>query len=349
MFNFNKSIQIGNNILSETSKTFIIAEAGVNHNGDIAIAKEMIDVAVECGVDAVKFQSFKTEHLILKDVNKAAYQKQTTSKDESQYEMLKKLEVSINQMAEIKAYCEKRGITFLSTPFEEYSLDDLFDIGVDAFKIAATDLTNVKFLRQVAAKKKPIILSAGMCYLEEVERALSVISEINKDVILLQCTANYPILDSEANISVIKTFKDRFDMLVGYSDHSSGVGASPYAVAVGAKVIEKHFTLDKGMKGPDHKASVTPDELKLLVSDIRRVEDYIGNGKKMPSLSEQFTRQALQKCLVASESIKCGDLFSNDNITAKRTNGEGISALYYDEVVGRVATKDYEQDQLIVL
>jgi N-acetylneuraminate synthase len=345
--NFNRKINISGKCISDNSKTFIIAEAGVNHNGDMAIAKKMIDAAVNAGVDAVKFQTFKTEKLILKDTEKAPYQKLTTDSLESQYEMLKRLEVTKAQAIELMDYCKERGIVFLSTPFEKDSLDELDEIGVPAFKIAATDLTNIQFLRQVASKGKPIILSAGMCYLEEVRRALEAIYPINKEVILLQCTANYPIQDYEANINVIHTFKEEFDILVGYSDHSQGVGAAPYAVAVGAKVVEKHFTLDKEMEGPDQKASVTPEELKQLVLDIRKVEKYLGNGVKMPSYSEQMTRKSLQKCMVAKCEIRKGQLFTEDNIVAKRTNGVGISALYYDDVVGSVAEKDYRLNEII--
>lgn len=346
---YKKQFQIGNRTISEQGKTFIIAEAGVNHNGDMNLAKKMIDVAVESNVDAIKFQTFKTEKLILNNIEKAPYQKVTTNSGESQYNMLKRLEVTKEQTKELMDYCEKKNIIFLSTPFEKTSLDELDKLGVSAFKIAATDLTNIQFLRQVAEKGRPIILSAGMCYLEEVERALDAIYPINKNLILLQCTANYPIQDEEANINVIKTFSNKFDVLVGYSDHSQGVGASPYAVAVGAKVIEKHFTLDKDMEGPDHKASVTSEELKQLVSDIRRVEKYLGDGIKMPSCSEQMTRKSLQKCLVASRPIKTGESFDNNNIVAKRTNGVGISALYFDNVVGKIAKKDYGLDEIIYL
>ena len=344
---FNKNIIIGNKNINQNTPTFIIAEAGVNHNGDMKLAMKMIDVAVDAGVDAVKFQTFKADKLILKDIEKAPYQKVTTNRTESQYDMLKRLEVTKEQTAELMDYCKKRNIIFLSTPFEKVSLDELDELGVSAFKIAATDLTNIQFIRQVAAKNKPIIISAGMCYLEEVKRALEAIFPINKDVVLLQCTANYPIQDEEANINVIRSFKEEFDMLIGYSDHSQGIGASPYAVAVGAKVIEKHFTLDKSMNGPDHKASVTPDELRQLVADIRRVEKYLGDGIKMPSCSEQMTRKSLQKCLVASKSIKIGEKFNEDNIVAKRTNGIGVSALYYDNVVGRVAKQNYKVNDII--
>ncbi len=344
---FNKEIKIGNWIISDNSPTFIIAEAGVNHNGNMDIAKEMIDVAIEAGVNAVKFQAFKTDKLILKKVGKAPYQEITTGSSETQYDMLTHLEITREKTWELMQYCKRKNIIFLSTPFEKASLDELDEMGVSAFKVAATDLTNIQFLRQVAEKGKPIILSAGMCYQEEVQRALEALYPVNKDIILLQCTANYPIQDTEANINVIHTFKDSFDILVGYSDHSQGVGASPYAVAVGAKVVEKHFTLDKTMEGPDHKASVEPEELKQLVLDIRRVEKYLGDGVKMPSCSEQMTRKSLQKCIVASQKICRGEKFTTENIVAKRTNGEGISAVYFDDIAGKEATRDYEIDEII--
>ncbi len=346
---FNKSIFINDRNINLESKVFVIAEAGVNHNGDMNLARQMIDVAAEAGADAVKFQAFKAEKLILKNIEKAPYQKKTTNSSESQYDMLKRLEVTREQTVQLIEYCKMKKIIFLSTPFEQASLDELDQLGVPAFKVAATDITNIQFLRQVAEKKKPIILSAGMCYLEEVEKALKAIYPINRDVILLQCTANYPIQDTEANIKVIQTFKDAFDILVGYSDHSQGIGASPYAVAIGAKVIEKHFTLDKSMEGPDHKASVTPEELRQLVSDIRRVDKYLGSGIKMPSCSEQLTRRSLQKCIVASKKIKRGMKFEAENIVAKRTNGEGISALYYDNIVGETAKRDFDIDDIISL
>lgn len=346
---FCKEISIVDKYISNASQTFIIAEAGVNHNGDMNLARKMIDVAAEAGADAVKFQTFKAEKLILKNIEKAPYQKITTNSNESQYDMLKHLEVTKEQIKELMEYCQKKNIIFLSTPFEKTSLDELDELGVVAFKIAATDLTNIQFLRQVAEKGRPIILSAGMCYLEEVQRALEALYPINRNVVLLQCTANYPIQDEEANINVIRTFKEAFDILVGYSDHSQGVGASPYAVAAGAKVIEKHFTLDRHMEGPDHKASVTPKELQQLISDIRRVEKYLGDGIKMPSCSEQMTRKSLQKCLVAAGTINAGEKFSNENIVAKRTNGVGISALYVDDIVGRTAYREYKVDDIIVL
>lgn len=346
---FNKDILIDTKRITEHSKTFIIAEAGVNHNGSFNIAKKMVDVAVEAGVDAIKFQTYKTEELILKNVEKAPYQKRTLDNHETQYEMLKRLEISKEATKQLMEYCNQKKIIFLSTPFEKRSLDELGELDVPAYKVAATDLTNIQFLRQIAQKGKPIILSAGMCYLEEVKLALEAIYPINRNVILLQCTANYPIEDDEANIKTIQTLKKEFDILVGYSDHSQGVGASPFAVAIGAKVIEKHFTLDRNMDGPDQRASVTPEELSKLVKDIRRVEKYLGLGLKMPSYSEQMMRKSLQKCFVAAREIQQGEEFTEENIVAKRTNGIGVSAIYYDMIIGQVSHKAYSRDDIIQL
>lgn len=346
---FHKTIQIGNYCISNDSKTFIIAEAGVNHNGNMDTARKLIDAAVASGANAVKFQAFKADEIILKNVEKAPYQKKTTDSSQSQYEMLKKLEVTEESNKMLQTYCAKKGIIFLSTPFEKASLDEIIRLDLPAIKIAATDLTNIQYLRQVAKVGKPIILSAGMCYLEEIRMALEAIYPYNQDVILLQCSANYPLEDNEVHLNVIDTLKKEFDIIVGYSDHSKGVGASPYAVAKGAKVIEKHFTLDKNAEGPDHKASVTPEELTQLVAEIRRVETFLGSGIKKPTFSEQFTRKSLQKSMVAAKEIPKGALFTEDNIVAKRTNGKGISALYYDDLLGKSAVRDFAKDEIIEL
>lgn len=344
---FNKEIKIGDFKISESSETFIIAEAGVNHGGDIGIAKKMIDIAAESGVNAVKFQAFKTEELILSNVKKALYQLKTTSSSESQYEMLKKLEITKEQNKELKRYCDKEKNVFLTTPFDEVSLDELDEINLPAYKISSTDITNLPFLEKVAKKGKPIILSTGMSYLSEIEMALSKIAQYCKDVILLQCTANYPINDQDANLAVINTYKKYFDILVGYSDHTMGIGASPYAVAMGAKVIEKHFTIDKNLEGPDHKASLSPDELKELVKETRKVERYMGASIKVPTISELNTRVSLQKCLVAAVDIQRGEKFSEKNIIAKRMGGKGISPIYYEQIIEMTADKDYKKDDII--
>ncbi len=326
---------------------FIIAEAGVNHNGDIHVAKQLIDVAVESGVDAVKFQAFKTENLILANVEKADYQKKTTGSSESQYNMLKKLEISKQQTRELMDYCIKNRILFLSTPFDETSLLELESLGIYAYKIASTDTTNLPFLKKIAKLGKPMILSSGMSYMSEVKMALEEIYPYNKNVILLQCTANYPIKNNEANLNVLKTYHNELDILLGYSDHSEGLGASPYAVPLGAKVVEKHFTLDIQNEGPDHLASLSPQELKLYVKEIRKVEEYLGSKIKKPSFEEIETRRSLQKCLVAARRIKKGELFSLDNIVAKRTNGNGISPIYYKSIIGKPAKYNISKNEII--
>lgn len=346
---FNKDIKVGDKTISSNAKTFIIAEAGVNHGGDFDMAKKLIEIAADAGADAVKFQTFKASELILETVDKAPYQKETTDRQETQFEMLKRLEVSREQNNELKAYCNQKGIIFLTTPFEEKSLDELDELDLPAYKIASTDTTNIPFLKKVALKGKPMFLSTGMTYLSELEKVLKVLLPINKDIVLLSCTANYPIKDEEANLNIINTFKERFDMLIGYSDHSVGVGAAPYAVPMGVKVVEKHFTLDKSLEGPDHLASLSPQELKDLVSDIRRIEKYLGSSEKMPTLSELNTRASLQKGLVAKQKIKKGELLSEDNMIAKRTGGKGISPLYVAEVSGNIAFKDFEIDEIISL
>ena len=344
---FNKTISIGNSIVSDDSPTFIIAEAGVNHGGDINMAKKLIDVAAAAGADAVKFQAFRTENLILKNVEKAEYQKVTTGSVESQYEMLKKLELSKHHYTQLKAYCNQKGIIFLITPFDEGSLQELEEVGLDAYKIASTDATNLPLLRKIAATHKPLIFSTGMCYLEEISKALEEIYPVNKDVILLQCVANYPIRDEDANLNVINLYKNTFDIIVGYSDHSVGLGASLYAIPMGAKVLEKHFTLDKTMEGPDHNASLTPEELVNYIKEVRRVEKYLGKSQKEPTDAELNTRKTLQKCLVTSRNIDTGEKFTLDNIIAKRTGGIGISPLQYRNVIGKTAKRDFQANEII--
>jgi len=344
---FNKKINIENKIISIESPTFVIAEAGVNHGGDMKIAKKMIDLAVSAKADAVKFQTFRAEHLILNDIEKAPYQKRVTSASESQYDMLKKLEVSREQNIELKRYCIDKGIIFLTTPFDEESLNEIDDLDLPAYKVASTDTTNLPFLERIAKKGKPIFLSTGMSYLSEVRLALEAIYKYNKNVVLLQCTANYPIKDNEANLAVINTYRSNFDILLGYSDHSVGVGAAPFAIPMGAKVVEKHFTLDKTDEGPDHAASLSPDELIDFVKTVRRVDAYMGSEIKEPSLSEHNTRKSLQKCMVASQNIKKGDFFSEDNIVAKRTGGVGISPIDYASIIERKSNRNYKKNEVV--
>ncbi|MCX6182217.1 MAG: N-acetylneuraminate synthase family protein [Bacteroidetes bacterium] len=349
MLRFNKEIKVGEKTISNEKPVFIIAEAGVNHGGDMALAKKLIDVASKAGVDAVKFQTFKTEHLILQGVEKAPYQQETTAKSESQFEMLKKLEVTREQNLELQAYCKKMGVLFLTTPFEEESLEELDELHLPAYKIASTDTTNIPFLKKVAAKGKPIFLSTGMTYMSELEVVLKDLHKINKDIVLLQCTANYPIIDEEANLNVLYSFKEKFDMILGYSDHTVGVGAAPYAIPMGAKVVEKHFTIDKSLEGPDHKASLSPEELLDFVKEVRKVEKFLGLYEKLPTISESKTRKSLQKCFVAKTDILAGSAFGEDNLCTKRTGGIGISPLYYDVVCGQKAKKTFKKNDIIEL
>ena len=344
---FNKEICIGKKLISENSATFIIAEAGVNHNNDLGLAKEMIDIAAEASADAIKFQTFKTESLIIPDIEKAPYQKATTGKKESQYEMLKKLEMDMKSFVELKRHCDRKGIIFLTTPFDDASLEDLSCMKLDAYKVSSTDITNIPFLEKVAGKKKPIILSSGMSYMSEIEIALKTIGAINADCILLQCTSNYPTSADEVNLNVITAFRERFDMLIGFSDHTVGIGASPYALPMGAKVIEKHFTVDKKSAGPDHKASLSPEDLRNFVRTIREVEKYMGVFEKYPAMSEMHTRKSLQKCIVASAAIRSGEIFSVKNLCAKRTGGIGISPIYFEKVLGVKADKNYKPNDII--
>ena len=346
---FNFDIKIENYLINRNSPVYIIAEAGVNHGGDMLKAKQLIDIAVDAGANAVKFQTFKADHLILDNVVKAPYQLNTTDSKESQFNMLKRLEISREQNLEMLNYCNKKGITFLTTPFDEVSLDELIDLNIPAYKVASTDLTNLPFLEKIAKTGKPIILSTGMSYLTEINLALNTIYNYNKDVIVLQCTANYPIIDSEANLKVIDLFKKEFNCLIGYSDHSVGVGAAPFAVPMGVKVIEKHFTIDKNSEGPDHLASLSPDELISFIKTIRKVEEYMGDGYKYPTVAETQTRKSLQKCLVASQEIKHGDLFSSENIISKRTGGFGISPIYLNKIIGKTAIKDFDVNEIIFL
>lgn len=344
---FNKSIRIGSSEISEDSSVFVIAEAGVNHNGDMNLARQLIDAAVKSGADAVKFQSFSTDHLILKGVEKAPYQIEATNTGGSQFDLLKNFEITKEQTKQLKDHCQSNGIVFLTTPFDEYSLCELDELNLPAYKIASTDITNLPFLKKVAKKQKPVILSTGMAYLSEVKMALNEICCFNKDVILLQCSANYPIKDDEVNLNVIKTYKDQFDILVGYSDHSVGVGAGPFAVISGAKVVEKHFTLDKKLEGPDHRMSLNPDELKLFVEQIRKAEKYLGSSNKAPTPSELKTRKSLQKYLVAAKAIQKGEIFSEDNLVAKRTGGIGVSPIHYENIVGRKVGRNYLANEVI--
>ena len=330
-----------------SNKIYIIAEAGVNHNGRIDLAKKLIDVASLAGADAVKFQAFKTEHLIIDNIKKAHYQKKNTDPTISQSEMLKSLELNLKDYKILKRYCESKKIEFLITPFDEESLIELESLNLNSYKIASTDATNIPFLKKVAKTGKKIILSTGMCYMSEVERAVESILHFNKNLVLMHCTANYPADNNEVNLNVLKSFNEKFDCTLGYSDHTIGFGASLYAIPMGAKYIEKHFTLNKKDSGPDHKASLSPEELKEYVSEIRKIEIFLGENEKKPTVSELDTRKSLQKCFVAKRHINKGELLNDDNIVAKRTGGIGISPLKYDIVFGTYAISDFHHNDII--
>ena len=347
--NFEKQISLGNTTVGEDAPVFIIAEAGVNHNGDMKLARELISIAKKSGADAVKFQAFRSEEIILADVEKADYQKEQTGSKQTQKEMLQSLELTKQQYNELNDECQKQGIRFLITPFEQKSLEELDDIPLDAYKVASTDTSNVGFLQQIAARGKPIILSSGMTYESEVEIALRALHRVTRCVTLLHCTSNYPASESETNLAVINRYRERFGIIAGYSDHTSGIDAGPYAVMAGAKILEKHFTIDKTMTGPDHSASLTPDELKSYVAEVRRAERLLGSPIKTVTMGEMGNRSLMQKFLVAKRDIPIGETFSDDCITAKRTGGRGVPAIYYERVIGSEASRSYKTDDPISL
>jgi N,N'-diacetyllegionaminate synthase len=331
------------------NKTFIIAEAGVNHNGSLEMALQLIDVAVAAGADAVKFQTFKAEKIIAVNAPKAGYQKETTGSDESQLEMVKKLELDETAHNKLHQYCKHKGIQFLSTPFDLESIDLLYRLGLEIFKIPSGEITNLPYLRKLGALKKRLILSTGMADLGEIEDALDILTESGTslgNITVLHCNTEYPTPFEDVNLKAMLTIGHAFGVAVGYSDHTPGIEVAVAAVALGAAVLEKHFTLDRHLPGPDHKASLEPNELKAMVQAIRNVEKALGNGIKRPSPSEVKNKPIARKSLVATQPIKTGELFSADNITAKRP-GVGISPMRWDEVLGQTAQKDYEKDDLI--
>ncbi|WP_323587701.1 N-acetylneuraminate synthase [Aliarcobacter butzleri] len=331
------------------NKVFIIAEAGVNHNGSIDLAKKLIDVASESGVDAVKFQTFKAENLVSKNAQKADYQKQTTDKNESQFDMIKKLELDIDTHKELIAYCKTKNIMFLSTPFDHDSIDLLSDLGLEMFKIPSGEITNLPYLRHIGRLNKKVILSTGMADIGEIEDALDVLIAAGtkkENITVLHANTMYPTPMEDVNLKAMVTIGNTFDVAFGYSDHTLGIEVDIAAVAMGACCIEKHFTLDKTMEGPDHKASLEPDELKAMVKAIRNIELALGSCVKKPSKSEIPNIQIARKSIVAKMDIKKGELLFEDNLTIKRP-GNGISPMRWDEIVGSIATKDYKEDELI--
>ncbi|MBD3842644.1 MAG: N-acetylneuraminate synthase [Campylobacterales bacterium] len=331
------------------NKVFIIAEAGVNHNGSIELAKKLIDVASESGADAVKFQTFKAEKLVSKSAEKAEYQKETTNNSESQFDMIKKLELDLEAHKELMAYCKTKNIMFLSTPFDHDSIELLNNLGLEIFKIPSGEITNLPYLRHIGKLNKKVILSTGMARLGEIEDALDILISAGTqkaNITVLHANTMYPTPMEDVNLKAMVTIGNAFDIAFGYSDHTLGIEVDIAAVAMGASCIEKHFTLDKTMEGPDHKASLEPDELKEMVKAIRNIELALGSGIKKPSKSEIPNMQVARKSIIAKTEIKKGDILSEKNIAIKRP-GNGINPMRWDEIVGTVATKDYKEDELI--
>ena len=331
-------------------KVFIIAEAGVNHNGSIELAKKLIDVAVEAKVDAVKFQTFKTELCISKDAKKADYQVENTKNaTETQFEMVKKLELSEDMHYELLSYCKTKNIMFLSTPFDHDSIELLDNLGLEIFKIPSGEITNLPYLRHIGRLDKKVILSTGMANIGEIEDALNILINAGtkkENITVLHANTEYPTPMEDVNLKAMVTIGNTFDIAFGYSDHTLGIEVDIAAVALGASCIEKHFTLDCTMEGPDHKASLEPDELKAMVKAIRNIELALGSVIKKPSNSELKNKSIARKSIVAKTEIKKGDKLSEENITIKRP-GSGINPMRWDEVVGSIALKDYKEDELI--
>lgn len=331
------------------NRVYIIAEAGVNHNGRLDLALQLCDAAKEAGVDAVKFQTWKTENIVTAQARQAAYQTENTGVEESQYDMLKKLELSYDHFRYIQEYCKNIGIEFLSTPDEEESLEFLVNLGLPLIKVGSGEVTNIHYLRKIGSQKKPVILSTGMSNLAQVATAYdSLLGAGAPSVALLHCTTNYPCPVDEVNLKAMCTLRDAFKCQVGYSDHTMGLEVPIAAVALGAEIIEKHFTLDRAMEGPDHKASLEPDELKLMVQQIRNIEKALGDGIKLPNKSEAENAKVVQKSILAKQPIKKGELLTEEVLTVKRA-GEGITANHWDLVIGTHAIKDYEIDDPIEL
>lgn len=322
-------------------KTLIIAEAGVNHNGKMDIALKLCDAAKESGADVVKFQTWQTDKIITTNVAQAEYQTENTGKSESQYDMLKRLELSYEDFRKIKEHCDEIGIQFASTADEKWSLDFLIDLGIPFIKISSGEVTNIPYLRYMGGKKIPVILSTGMSYLSDVDIAIRTLKEAGcTDITVLHCTTNYPCPYETVNLKAMQTLKNAFNLPVGYSDHTIGTDVSVAAVALGATVIEKHFTLDRNMEGPDHKASTEPEEFKKLVDGIRCIEKALGTGEKIPSNDEKKISEVVLKRIVCTNNIKKGDIFTEENITVLR-NDKGLPSSMWDYIIGSKANKDY--------
>ncbi len=340
-------IIIGNQIISNESPCFIIAEAGVNHNGDINIARKLVEKAKDSGANCVKFQTYKTERVITKDAPKANYQKLTTSPNESQFDMLKKIELSKKMHYDLIDYCKELDILFLSTPYNEEDVDFLEDLDVPAFKLASIHAAEPSFVEYAASKKKPIILSTGMATMSDIDTAIRGCTNLNnQEIILLQCTTNYPSKHQDSNILAMKTMAKTFKKIVGFSDHTQNNISCIAAIALGAKVIEKHFTIDKSLPGPDQSSSLTPDEFKVFVKNIRQTEECLGSGIKIPTNEEIKNSLGMRRSIVAKIRIKKGEIIKNNHLTFKRPS-DGLNPNLISHLIGRKAKVDIGIDQKV--
>lgn len=333
----------------ETLSVFIIAEAGVNHNGSLELAKKLVDAAKEAGADCVKFQTFISKNIVSKNAVKAEYQKLQTQADESQYDMLKKLELTFGEFVELNEYCKSKDIEFMSTAFDFDSIDFLCSLEMSKWKIPSGDITNLPYLIKIAKLNRPVILSTGMSTVNDINDAINVLKDNGVvELTVLHCTTEYPTPFNDVNLKAMLAIKDEFGVKIGYSDHTRGIEVPIAAVALGATVIEKHFTLDRNMEGPDHKASLEPNELKAMVDSIRNIESALGDGMKQPTKSEKKNMAIARKSIIAKRHIKLGEIFTEENLTVKRP-GDGISPMRWFDIIGKVALRDFEEDELIEL
>lgn len=334
-----------------SAPSLVIAEAGVNHNGDLDLAKALVDAAADAGADLVKFQTFAAQRVVTKSAGKADYQRRTSEAAETQYAMLRRLELSESMHHTLLSHCRERGLGFLSSGFDLQSVDFLAGLGLDCLKVPSGEMTNVPYLRHVGRLGKKVILSTGMSTLGEIESALAILAQNGtprKAVTVLHCNSEYPTSYEDVNLRAMQTIGQAFDVAVGYSDHTPGIEVPIAAVALGASVIEKHLTLDRGMSGPDHAASLEPGEFEAMVQAIRHIESALGDGLKRPSPSESRNRPIARKSIVAAKVIRKGELFTEQNLTVKRP-ANGLSPLHWDDLLGRTAARDYEPDQPIEL
>lgn len=331
------------------NRTLIIAEAGVNHNGDIELAKQLIDVAADADADYVKFQTFSADRIVTKSADKAEYQKQSSDSSQSQYEMLKRLELSVEMHRELIKHCEKKSIKFISTGFDIQSVDLLVGLGLNLIKIPSGEITNLPFLRHVGSLRLPVIMSTGMSAMDEIGDALSILEQAGLSrakIIVLHCTTEYPTPMGEVNLRAMNSIRKTFGVAVGYSDHTVGIEVSIAAVALGACVIEKHFTIDRSLPGPDHKASLEPRELIAMVKAIRNVDVALGSDVKEPTISEIKNMRVARKSILAGRKIEIGEILSASNLIVKRP-GDGVSPMKWDHLIGQIASREYLPDEKI--